>query len=487
MRIEPITIDGLDCYTNIILSVINWKYSNYQLAFLDTWDFMYDEKKEAIGEKMHLSLEHIICNAQKIYGLNIYACKENDKNKLLNKAIKFVKSQIPVIVCCDTFYINWYEDYNKKHSFHSFIICSVIENKIKVIDTLPPKSNVFIEYNDLLKGIQWVEVCSFENKSIPKIRLKDVICRTITRKSSKNEVELLKKLCSDLSTQDIWSQIFVEKYVWSIPLLNNIRRVYGSRVQYKMLVNYMAENENAQSQKEIFNDFFEPIIFEWGMVVNLFYKMRINQKKEILNQKIIPHLKKLIVAEQKAMDMMQDMANDSFWCENSSVQVPKTFVQLPVAYNFHSHFFEKGDFVRRTELKTNVIWETPNIKFKFLINNEKNCLICKGQKIKLPVQYIKRIHFVGYATWGNQIEELVLEYENRKVTVDFAITDWCLYPAFDEKILWHGKFEQQNSGGDVYNGYIFDRMIDVENTEKLFNICLPICKKIFLFAIVLEC
>ena len=65
-KMEVISLDGLDCYENSLLTILNWKYGEILYALWDSWDFSYDIKKKLIGEKIELPMSNIINNLLRI-------------------------------------------------------------------------------------------------------------------------------------------------------------------------------------------------------------------------------------------------------------------------------------------------------------------------------------------------------------------------------------------------------------------------------------
>ena len=54
----PISIVGLDCYINSLLTVVNWKLGEYHLAFWDAWCFQYSPAK-SLGEAIEYPMSYV--------------------------------------------------------------------------------------------------------------------------------------------------------------------------------------------------------------------------------------------------------------------------------------------------------------------------------------------------------------------------------------------------------------------------------------------
>lgn len=53
-KIVPVNILGLDCFTNTVLTLINYRYGEYQKVLWDSWLFVYNEKEKSISKKVKI-------------------------------------------------------------------------------------------------------------------------------------------------------------------------------------------------------------------------------------------------------------------------------------------------------------------------------------------------------------------------------------------------------------------------------------------------
>lgn len=88
-----------------------------------------------------------------------------------------------------------------------------------------------------------------------------------------------------------WNQEFdFQEYVWAIPIMRSVRRIYGSRIQFLECVKYF-KSENIMLCEYI-EDIFKPIITEWGILLNILYKARISNVYDNVGIRITNRMKR---------------------------------------------------------------------------------------------------------------------------------------------------------------------------------------------------
>lgn len=485
MTLEPISVEGLDCLVNSYLSLLQRDLGEYQYAFWDTWAFCYNKTdNHKIGHAINLPMSIYLDNIQQYYLSDMEELFFDNWEVFRQSALESLRDQVPIVVCVDTFYCSWYDNYGKTHSKHTFLLMDYVDSVWKVIDTMPRRININFTDEDLRKGIFWARKVVFLRRNGEK-NLSQFLLHTLKRKEEKKEQYYLEQFVHDFIEVDLEEELEFGTYVWSVPILRNIRRNYYSRKQFLEYAEFLKKQEDVVFVEYI-TDLFHPIISEWAVVMNVFYKMQISRKIN-KKDKIQECLETIAIKEREAIYKVTEVLHNREILKDYSTGGNREFFQINLDFNEYSHFFETKDFIRKTEIPTGILWEKDNVRFVFpkVAETNDNCVKCIGQKIAMPDKDIKKIHFIGYATWGNQMTQYQLHYDGEIITRELTITDWCMKPEFMETVLWRGSFIQKGTEIE-YFGHIFDVVIPVEEEKKLIHIQLPDCERVILFAIVAE-
>lgn len=276
---------------------------------------------------------------------------------------------------------------------------------------------------------------------------------------------------------DLQNELEIDAYIWSIPLLDNVRKVYGSRIQFFELFKTLKYPYKVCELEKV----MQPIMAEWGIIVNLLYKMKLGKNYD--KTEFLKRLNRVIEFEKKAEFTIEVMLENNM----EILDKERDYVLLKMDFNANSHFFEKKNLIRLTKWEHG-IHEENDITKLFLSQNylkEDNCFLCNGQEFTVQLRKVKRIHFLGYATWGDQVETIKIKYEDEVCFNDFAFSDWCNHPSFGEEVIWKGDFESLNDS-TKYCGKIYDMYISVRSDKLLKSFIVPNCKNIVLFTIIIE-
>ena len=69
IKMEPITIPGLSCYQNSMLTMTNWMRDEYYKIFLYSWKFGYDAQEETLSKKLKVKNENFEKELEDLYGI----------------------------------------------------------------------------------------------------------------------------------------------------------------------------------------------------------------------------------------------------------------------------------------------------------------------------------------------------------------------------------------------------------------------------------
>lgn len=478
----PISIVGLDCYINSLLTVVNWRLGEYHLAFWDSWCFQYSPAK-SIGETIEYPMSYVMKNLQKHYNYVFKNLEPDDKNKRVSHMIKILEANMPIVLCMDMYCCSWTENYGKDHVEHIVVVNGYKNGKFLILDTMPVRVGIEVDVLELLEGIIWAKQVDFSKGEEEKITIESFLKYTLTRIEENQEFEQFKRFVGEISTEKLSQDLQYKGYVWSIPLLNNLRKLYGNRKQFLLVLEEISSGEDTNKfLAEEIRIIYEEIIKQWGVIVNLIYKFRTMGKIKP-NNDIKERFEHLVTLEKTTYIEIQDLLQ-----KNSKMGLLKRQTELfEIVFqnNFQSHFSGNEDFKRISELPQELVVGNVNVKFEF-DENCNNCISCCGQQKEIAVDRVTKLHFVGYSTWGNQIGNVVLSFVDCEENIEMQLSDWCLGENFCEKIVWKGKFLTKDDKKEVYNAYIYDVELRISSDKQLTKVTLPQNEKMLLFGVYAE-
>lgn len=478
----PVSVVGLDCYINSLLTVVNWRLGEYYLAFWDAWCFQY-VPKEALGESIEYPMSNVLTNIKNHYNYVFENLEDGDKKQRINQMIKILESNMPIILCMDMYFCGWTESYGKDHVEHIIVVNGYQNGKFLILDTMPVRVGVEVDASDVFDGMIWAKQVDFSKNESELVTMEEYLIYTLERIEANREFEQFAKFVNEISTEKLSMDLQYDGYVWSVPLLNNLRRLYGSRKQFLFALEEISGN-NAMEKTlaEKIRGKYEDIIKQWGVIVNLVYKFRtIGRIKR--NNDIKERFERLLALEKTVYMVIYDLL------EKKQVMVYERFktelIVITFQNNFQSHFSGNEDFERVSELPKELLVADKSIKFNFN-ENQNNCISCCGQQKIVDIAQVIKLHFVGYSTWGNQIGNVKLTFNGWEEKVEICLSDWCWGENFCEKILWKGKFVTKNEKKQIYNAYIYDVEVSIPIEKQLTKVTLPENEKMLLFGVYAE-
>ena len=484
INLEPITVEGLDCLVNSYLTLLQYNLGEYQYAFWDTWAFDYQPNMDSkIGEKIYLSMKTYLDNIDRFYSSEREELNVSQWDDFCEQAQKALKDNTPIVVGMDTFYCDWYDNFHRNHTLHTFLLVGQEENEWIVIDTMPRRINIHMPDDRLKNGIHWAKKIKFVQR-VEESNLAQFISHTLERKEVNNDSRLLEAFVDDFVPIIIKDEMQFDQYVWKVPILRNIRRIYNSRKQFVLMAQFL-QCEGDSNLVQYIEELLNPIISKWAVVMNMFYKIHLSQNPK-KKEKIQANFNEIFQLEKTAYEQLVMVQNNPEFLDSYYQPVETQFVQLPIQCNEFSHFFEERDFTRQTELLQGQVWNNDNVSFTFpeVKVGVNHCMKCEGQEFEINQTNVYAIHLIGYATWGSQNGECQLCYETNKTNIEVNLSDWCEGPCFAEDVLWKGKFLSTDEL--TYDGLIYDVVIKAKPDLNLTSIIMPDCDKMILFAVVLE-
>ena len=512
LNITPLKIDGLDCFENIVVSILNWKINSYELSFVESWGFSYDYDKvdssNILGNKISSGKRNVVGNITKYYGVNVVNHRKEGVQEVLNDIKNELSKGLPVGIFIDPFYCPWEPDYKFEHGKHFCAIVGINEGGDFIcIDSLPIILESVLSFKDFNDGYQDYVTFDFSNILLNNFNLKKILNSCISELglySNKNNAFSDMRLFADSieNSLNIHSEIDGYTNSWSVPLLINITEIYGGRFQTAKLLTYL---------QDVFHDDylllllerFKSIVKKWNIIRGLFYKisMTAGGAKKLIS--IANKIREVADFEETTADMIYKFLRDetiliskySFNNTNDKLDLSNfdvIFLDITKYFNNKGFGTPEGNFSRTGEyfltegLPTNKMLDIQGMKFIFpdVIENMYDNISCKGQVIQLSNVDCSGLMLLGCGEWGSFEKNLIINYKNGTSEVlKIAFSDWSGNPLFEESIGWQGKYVAKTNISIKRMGRIFAKVYSINNSGSINSICLPNCENMHIFSI----
>ncbi len=487
-EITPVNMEGLDCIDNTVLTICNYFRGEYEKVFWDSWSIRY-RPDYVIGRGLKVCPERIQDNVRKIYGIDFTPQGNLGKEEIEQKISQCIQEDQLIVAGIKTNSIPWQKSYNQNdYRVHFLIFTGMGEEGIWCVDTMPSKSDVMIQWSDVRRGLLSlirVRVKSMEDLKSPQI--KKVYKNAKFKVHYKDIESLRKKIRGDF---DVQREFGDQKNIWRIPLYNLFYIILGRHIQFERYL-----TKECGMKYALLADKIRDLIVEWEALKILTVKMHREYTTSRLTSSKVRNYQDIYVENLEKMQRMEISAKKCFekTCREQESngnagdssqedRVQGIFLDLP--YNEYTHMLHPEDFYVDKVLEYGRTWQTEECGFhlKEVGPDEFNCLKCEGQV--LPVdKKIKSIHLLLYATYGSQLAELEIGYDDEVVSEKIAVSDWVERPLSRERVIWQAAFKNKTPGGLNHTGKIVFTKIERSSHSKCSYVKLPDCKDIHILAV----
>ena len=314
INMEPVNIDGMTCLENTMMTYITYKDPDVQKVFIQSWSFNRYDSEELLGRSFGVGEKDIKYLAKTYYGIGYGMFEAQDEQTSLDYIMHELENGNPLAIAIDAYYCPWEHSYHQNHSdvshFFNIIGCDD-EGRFIVSESMPVLKNQVIEKEDLLAGIRGgILYRAGENKKSEedlKEQMREELIQIISKNEEGKMFESMRKFAEDIRDwKDYESEFAAGNSDWSIPLLQNIGYLYGSRKQFLVLLEYLNENHFRGKMNDVISDFSEA---EKNMksVKMLFYKMRYQDDFTKIIGRIYANLTEAIAFEESAAEKLEDV------------------------------------------------------------------------------------------------------------------------------------------------------------------------------------
>lgn len=152
-EIIPVNMEGLDCIDNTVLTVCNYFRGEYEKVLWDSWSIRY-VPDFVIGKGLKVCPKRIQDHVRKIYGIDFMPQGNLGKHEIKSKISQYIQEDQLLVAGIKTNFIPWQKSYNQNdYRVHFLIFTGMGEEGIWCVDTMPSKSNVMIQWNDVQRGL----------------------------------------------------------------------------------------------------------------------------------------------------------------------------------------------------------------------------------------------------------------------------------------------------------------------------------------------
>ncbi|MBD5530261.1 MAG: hypothetical protein HDR02_17930 [Lachnospiraceae bacterium] len=446
----PIRISGMSCFDNSITSLVNWERKEYNRAFMYSWKFRFTNEgfsEDSIGNVM-----------TRTYRLSLEKKDEQDIQKVYQIIRDELEIDHVVLVKGDEFYCPWMYNYGKNHEHeHVYLITGETEDGFKCADTMPLVDDESISFEEFEKGYFSLYVYHAEDYH-PKNEIgggdylkKCVFEYQILKNVNLQEMDILLVHIENTSMIDLFEE---KENVWDTTLYKYFERMYGGRIQF---LEFMSRIANGETIVLHFIEKMEEVVEEWSLVPTLIAKAFIQKRDmEKIRGTLVLHLRKAIELEKVLYrEMMDEQCYTGAEMALMQENLPQVFVDLEPYKRNKELYFDEKHIVTYKEIPVNQIWNVGDMKFDFQIYGKYDCICCDEQKIKVIPNKYRYIMILGYAIYGDQVDDFTIVYSDdseQKMMVEFS--DWSYDPRHGFITAWEGDCKSLDDG-KRYRGKIY--------------------------------
>ncbi len=489
IKMEPITIPGLSCYQNSMLTMTNWMRDEYYKIFLYSWKFGYDAQEEILSKKLKVKNENFEKELEDIYGICFIEFDRDDSYHFINEISAELLQNRPVGIVLENYYCPWMEySYHKKMGGRHFFMIIAFDHKGNYIcvDTMPVKYSIVIEKEDLHNGFVKGKKCVIKQElSEKKYTSSHIFSHILKNDDFLQDVEFWKE---SIVGHDMCYDFRKNKFVWNTEIYKVINCIYGSRWQFKFFLEQYEKGQIATSYGAIYEKIVE-LTRKWGTVrIELIKLFELKQDIKSEFEKIKTKICTILDDEVNIIDMCCNFEQfHCIRCEHENTNEEIYFIDIYSFYNNCDIFFSNKDFKRKKNVPDGRIWSTKNGCFFFPRIIDLDNMGCKQQQLNVQRGVYRKVYILGYATWGNQGGTMIISFsDNSCEEIDLYFSDWTSESNYGECIVWKTEFFLNNEK-DIYDGKIFSTEYSFNKLEKeITSLKLPENENIHIFAITLS-
>lgn len=518
LNIQPIHIEGLTCYEDVLLSTAAYYNKEYQMAFSEIFNFEYNSENSGQSKLLSERLSSGNANIQNLLkqycGIEVII----KNTETAEDVIRIVKEQLelgyPTIFYVNTFWCPWHRDYQKYCNGH---ICLAIgidgRDSIICIDPIEGENHFCLPFEDFKNGS---DKCSIVNiqKSADEIEYISILQNSVEKIVDSNVFANMESFAYDFDSQFNFEEEFqnAKIHIWEVLLYRKLIFISGSRYLYSLFINQVNKNIHSQKLAQVEKDLL-CVQSKWKIALSLFVKEAYMGYSENINKSISKWFWKILEDERKIILNLKNIVYSSELLSGNSECVQNSdseseieyseysYIDLRKYYNntaFHStcskecsaDFTGTGHYFLSQNAPGEQIITSEKMSFKFprIQDDNYDNISCNSQIVAIPSGVYKGIMLLGSCEWGNFIDYMKLDFINSETkSIQINFSDWQeQQPRYDEKIIWSGQIYDKQYSMTYNNKHnIYGLFRPIQNTQAIENLILPACSNMHIFAVTL--
>lgn len=537
-NIVPLHNSSRTCVEDFIATFANWYKIDYQLIYINSWGFLYqnhdnynDYKK--FGIRIDAGSGNIVNLMENFYGIKMMHHSEKtfyDFNKTLEIELN---QQRPVIIPCDTYWIPWDPGFKRENhdAYHFIAIVGVDYNK-KEFYCLDPTylkdwEPIPIEY--FLNGYlgYYFTIIKPETFKNPEIDWQNIILNALDRINGKKEIpnifSAIRLFADDLlKYMDIKKEVEGHRNFLRGEIFSILLSIAMGRKQFSHLLKYFGSKFNLSIFKK-FIDELDYIGNGWESVRALLLKYYVYDKEgkfsdfdNSFKADISKKIHELATMEEiLAVNLKDSILNYS----NKKINKPEITLESNIDQNRIKH--QKYEFVNLKKIFNNhgcgstdetkctadfngmkeffIIDSMPkegdfqveklHFYFPKLEDGKFDNLVCFKQAIEVLPKKYSELWILGCGDESNITEKITIKFYDdteEKITIQF--TSWWVPKEYNEIIAWKGKVASMGNNKMHITPHLFTiyaQRYNINSYKNIKKIILPDCPNLHIFGLTL--
>lgn len=506
LNIELSSCIGLNCFTGLVVTTMEWLNIDYQISFFHSWEFQYkyniQENYMELLTQGTLDLDLL----EEYSGVKIIENEYNDNKTFLNTLKKELEEGKPLIVMVDKFWCPWSVDYQKVHKVnHAALVYGYNKDSLICMDYSPREEECFLPYEYISNAI--ISYYCFEKVPFKEINTLDLVRESIQELKEKNIFQAIREFGNHIK-DSFDPAIDVEKVpegIGVMPKIWEINKIARGRIHFADALKAISKKMNIT----YFNDIIEDMgltLTKWSTVSMLLSKLYITDDNSI-KARLANRIFDLADFEESIFNQLClriDTPIDPRIQNTKRCKTEHDGICINLEPYFNNRAFEneknrkyKADFTGLDSfiLKNDFIcgriikYNTYQFELAHITNDVYDNIQCNGQIIELPKKEVKKIIFLGCSTQGSYSKQMTVYGENNtSEQIELMFAD-SYYPVaeFVQDIVWSAQCSvDYEKKGVAYDCHFYACECEIKELHTIQSIKLPMCMNMHIFAITLQ-
>ncbi len=527
LPIEMYKIAGMKCFDMAQAMASLYYNRNYELMFLDCWNFEYNEsqplQEDIIGKYISQGKCNINENLLKFHGIETIEVKSIEKKQIFNYIMDKLHSNMPVFLWYDQYYMPWTKEIRRQEllRYNGYIMIigyDISQQFFYCIDIHGTQKREILPWKDFMDFVytqQSINCYIYMKRPINcEINVEYYLSHLKeqvedTKKDYFNLFQQMHNAAAEIKQQFNFEQEikytieFINKQLTAptqVPMVTALIDVARMRSLYALSLTYIGKKVNDTEFIDFANQ-FRLLYAEWQMLVSILIKAFYKKDFKDLQNKIADGIVKIAREEEKVYYKMVHKDKDiklPLKKENSNKSnINKTYVYCDLKEyinncGFKTKYLERQQadfdglgnyFICCENLKEISL---KNIRYKLNIDIYDN-IKCKAQTILVEKALYKEIGILGACDSGGFFGKLEIFYDDKhKEEQIFGLGEWRFEKCeFGEQVIWVGDRYYFGNVNDEEKGYLFSYIIKLHSNRQIEQIKLPDCPNMHIFGITL--